>query len=68
MRARLCLRLINVPFIWEVEIWAVLMDLTLLCSGCDVVRAAAAIRAQLITFYAGAAFWKINTSCAVHHA
>lgn len=66
--ARLCLRLINVPFIWEVEIWAVLMDLTLLCSGCDVVRAAAAIRAQLITFYAGAAFWKINTSCAVHHA
>ena len=59
---RLALRISSMPIIWEVELWAVLMDITIVAAGTDVARAAPAIRAQLITFYAGAAFWKINTS------
>ena len=50
------------PYIWEVELWAVLMDLTLLAVRCEPRRAADAIRGQMIVFYAGAAFWKLNTS------
>jgi hypothetical protein len=59
---RLALRISSMPIIFEVELWAVLMDITIVAAGTDVARAAPAIRAQLITFYAGAAFWKLNTS------
>ena len=60
--ARLGLRLASLPFLWEVEVWAIIMDVTLLAAQLDVSRAAPAIRAQMIVFYAGAAFWKINSS------
>ena len=59
---RLALRISSMPIIFEVELWAVLMDIAIVAAGTDVARAAPAIRAQLITFYAGAAFWKLNTS------
>ena len=55
-------RISSMPYIWEVELWAVLMDLTLLAVRCEPRRAADAIRGQMIVFYAGAAFWKLNTS------
>lgn len=59
---RIVLRIASMPFIWEVELWAVIMDLTLLSARGDVLRASSAIRLQMTCFYAGAAFWKINSS------